>query len=388
VRWSAFYFFIAKADKENGVISLTITLSNVLDVMEKLAPAHLAMEADPIGLQTPCDPTITKVLLALEANSRVVNEAKRRGANLIICHHPVIYRKLEKITGDTFAEHVIIAAIKKEVGIFVAHTNLDCAPEGVNDVLAQALELQNVRMLKRSFEERHHKVVVFVPGSHVDEVRAAMCKAGAGVIGDYSYCSFQTPGTGTFIPSEEAQPFSGQVGELNREAEFRLEVLVREGALYDVLAAMRNAHPYEEVAHDVYTLANPGFKYGMGRIGELPDAVGFKDYVELVKRRLGTKKVKIVGRPRKKIKRVAVCGGGGSGVFPDVMAAEVDAFVTGEIGYHQMVSADTMGLCVVEAGHGATERIVLPVLAENLQRRLPDLRILFSRIKTDRSEWV
>jgi dinuclear metal center YbgI/SA1388 family protein len=369
-------------------MSLTLTLSKVLETMEKLAPARLAMEGDPIGLQTPCASRITKVLLALEVNSRVVDEAKRRGANLIICHHPVIYRKLEKLTGDDFAEHVVIAAIKKEVGIFVAHTNLDCAPEGVNDVLAHMLELQNVGTLSPSFEERHHKVVVFVPEDHVERVRAAMCRAGAGMIGEYSYCSFQTPGIGTFIPSDEAQPFSGKVGDLNREPELRLEVLAEEGTLHEVLAAMRNTHPYEEIAYDVYKLTNPGFKHGMGRVGDLPDAVGFKDYVELVKRRLGIKKARVVGRPRKKISRVAVCGGGGSGVFPDVMAAGADAFVTGEIGYHQMVSADTMGLCVVEAGHGATERIVLPVLAENLQRKLPDLRILLSRIKVDRSEWV
>ena len=370
------------------MISLTMALSEVLDAMEELAPANLALEGDPIGLQTPCDSTIRKILLALEVDPRVVKEAKRRGANLIICHHPVIYHKLDKITGADLAECVVIEAIKQEVGIFVAHTNLDCAPEGVNDVLAQRLELQNVRTLEPSFEEHHLKIVVFVPEDHVDVVRAAMSKAGAGVIGDYSYCSFQTPGTGTFVPSEESQPFSGKIGELNMEPELRLEVLAREGILSNVLAAMQSAHPYEEVAYDVYKLCGPGCRHGMGRIGDLPDAVGFKDYVELVKRRLRIQKIRIVGRPRKKIKRVAVCGGGGSRLIPHAIAAGADAFVTGEVGYHQMVSADFMGLCVVEAGHGFSERIVLPVLAENLQRKLPDLRIIFSRIKTDRSEWI
>jgi hypothetical protein len=215
-----------------------------------------------------------------------------------------------------------------------------------------------------------------------------MCEAGAGRIGEYSYCSFQTPGTGTFVPLEKASPFAGTVGKLNKEPELRLEVLVPENALSNVLAAMKTSHPYEEVAYDVYNLVNPGRQFGMGRIGELPEAVLFKDYVELVKRRLGIKRVKIAGRGRTKVGRVAVCGGNGGYHIAGALAAGADAFVTGEVNYHQMIGADALGLCLVEAGHGATERIALPVLAENLQRKLPDLRIIFSRIKTDRSDWV
>lgn len=367
---------------------MTVALSKVLEAMELLAPADLAFEGDNIGLQTPCAPRITRALLALEVDTRVVAEAKKKGAGLIICHHPVIYRKLSRITDDEFTGRVVVAAIKAEIGIFVAHTNLDCAPDGVNDVLAHMLELKNVRTLKVSKREVNCKLVVFVPEEHANKVRAAMCKAGAGMIGDYSYCSFHAPGVGTFLPSGEASPFSGKVGKLNKEPEFRLEVLVPEMLVDEVVAAMKSAHPYEEVAYDVYKLANPGREYGMGRIGDLPGAVGFKDYVELVKRRLGIQKLRVVGAPKKKIRSVAVCGGGGGEVIADAMAAGADAFVTGEVGYHHMTNADAMGLCIVEAGHGASERVVLPVLAENLQRKLPDLRIVFSRTKTDRSEWV
>ena len=370
------------------MIQLATALSKIIEAMEQLAPACLALEGDNIGLQTQCAARIERVLFTLDINTRVVDEAKRRLAGLIIAHHPVIYRKLDRLTGEEFSERVVIRAIRKEIGIFIAHTNLDCAPEGVNDVLAHRLELQNVRTLKPSHEEKYHKVAVFVPGDHVDKVRAAMCEAGAGTIGDYTHCSFQAPGTGTFLPADKAAPYSGTVGSLNKEPEVRLEVLVPAGFLADVLAAMKIAHPYEEVAHDVYELANPGCLSGLGRIGELPDAVVFKDYVELVKRRLGIKRVRIMGRARTKIKRVAACGGSGGSLIPATIAEGADAFVTGELGYHDLISADAFGLCVVEAGHGATERIVLPVLAENLQRKLPDLKILFSRIKTDRSDWV
>jgi dinuclear metal center YbgI/SA1388 family protein len=367
---------------------LAIALSEIIEVLEQLAPPELARHDDNVGQQTPCAPRIDKVMFSLDVDVRVVSEAKRRRASLIIAHHPVIYRKLDKLTGEEFAERIIIAALQQEIGIYVAHTNLDCADEGVNDVLAQRLELQNIRPLDVTHQERNHKVAVFVPEDHADKVRAAMCEAGAGTVGEYSYCSFQTPGTGTFVPSKDASPYSGTAGKLNREKEVRLEVLVPENVLNNVLAAMKIAHPYEEVAHDVYTLLNPGRQSGMGRIGELPDAVPFKDYVELVKRRLGIKRVKIVGRGRTRIRSVAVCGGNGGNLIARALAAGADAFVTGEVNYHQMISADALGLCLVEAGHGATERVVLPILAENLQRRLPDLRIIFSRIKTDRSDWV
>jgi putative NIF3 family GTP cyclohydrolase 1 type 2 len=168
----------------------------------------------------------------------------------------------------------------------------------------------------------------------------------------------------------------------------RLEVLVPGGSLTDVVAAMKIAHPYEEVAYDVYELANPGRQFGLGRIGELPDAVPFKDYVELVKRRLGIKRAKVVGRGQARIKRVAVCGGGGGDLIDTALSERADAFVTGGVNYHQALRADALGLCLVEAGHGATERIVLPVLAENLCREVSGIQTIFSRIKTDRSDWV
>jgi dinuclear metal center YbgI/SA1388 family protein len=367
---------------------VTVGLSAIIETLERLAPPRMAMRGDPIGLQTPCTSRIDKVLVTLDVDTRVVNEAKRRGAALIVAHHPVIYDKLERVTGTTFAEQVVMEAIRKEIGIYIAHTNLDCAPDGVNDVLAQRLELTGVRPLSVSCEERHHKVVVFVPEDHVDAVRAAMCGAGAGQIGDYSYCTFQTPGTGTFLPGAEASPFAGAVGKLNKEPELRLEALVPGDVLGDVLAAMKAAHPYEEVAYDVYALQNSGRGYGMGRIGELPDAVPFKDYVELVKRRLGIKRVRMLGRGRTRIRRVAVCGGSGGSQLESVLAQRADAFVTGEISYHAMLAAESFSLCVVEAGHGATERLVLPVLAAKLQQRHPEIGVLTSRIKTDRSDWV
>ncbi|GAB4331241.1 MAG: Nif3-like dinuclear metal center hexameric protein [Candidatus Abyssubacteria bacterium] len=370
------------------MINVTAALSSFIEVMDKLAPPQMALEGDNIGLQTPCASTIDKVLFTLDVNVRVVREAKRRGAGLIVAHHPVIYRRLEKIATSGVVGRVIVAAIRDEIGIYVAHTNLDCAPGGVNDVLAQRLELRNLRTLKPSPGVKSYKVVVFVPEAHVDKVRAAMAEAGAGVIGEYRYCSFQTPGTGTFLPSEKASPFAGKVGQLNKEPELRLEMLVPHAALADVVAAMKIAHPYEEVAFDVYELANQARQFGLGRVGELPERVHFKDYVELVKRRLGVKRVRVCGSAQARIRTVAACAGSGGDMLGDVLAAKADAFITGELKYHQMLAADALGLCVVEAGHGATERIALPVLAENLKRHLPGIQTLMSRIKTDRSDWV
>lgn len=370
------------------MIDLTVALSQIIDTMKRLAPPEMALEGDNIGLQTPCNSNIDKILLSLDVDVRVVKEAKRRRATLIIAHHPVIYRKLERIAGHSHAERVVLAAIRNEIGIFIAHTNLDCAPGGVNDVLARRLELQDVRTLKPAGKQKSYKLVVFTPEDHVDKVRAAMSEAGGGIVGEYRYCSFQAPGTGTFMPSERATPYSGTVGQLNRESELRLEMMAPGEALADVIAAMKIAHPYEEVAYDVYELANPGKEYGLGRIGELPEPVHFKDYVELVKRRLGIKRAKVVGRGQARIRRVAVCGGGGGRLIPDVLAEGADAYVTGGVNYHERLGADSLGLCMVEAGHGATERIVLPALADNLKREAPDVQVITSRIKTDRSDWL
>lgn len=356
--------------------------------MEQLAPPSAVLPDDSIGLQVPSLPAVSRILLSLDVDVRVVNEAKRRRAGLIIAHHPVIYRSLDRIRSTDLVGRVILAAIRSEIGIYVAHSNLDCARGGVNDVLGARLELNNVRPLSIAHAEKKYKVVTFVPEAHADKVRTAMCEAGGGHIGEYSYCTFQTPGTGTFLPSDEAKPFLGSVGKINKEDELRLEVLVPGDFLPVVIAAMKAAHPYEEVAYDVYELAEPGRRLGLGRVGDLPEAVNFKDYVDLVKRRLGVKRVRIVGRDRAKIKRVAVCGGSGGELLAGVVAEGAHAFVTGEMKYHQMLSAESFGLCVIEAGHGATERMVLPVLAERLKHKLDDVDIILSRIQTDHSDWV
>jgi dinuclear metal center YbgI/SA1388 family protein len=356
--------------------------------MEQLAPPHAALPDDNIGLQAPGPSTVERVLLSLDVDVRVINEAKRRRAGLIIAHHPVIYRPLDRIRNNDLTGRALLAAIRNDIGIYVAHTNLDCARGGVNDALAERLELKNVRPLKVTHTEKKYKLITFVPEAYVDRVRSAICDAGAGHIGDYSYCTFQTPGTGTFLPAAGATPFLGTVGKINKEAELRLEALVPENFLVAVIAAMKKAHPYEEIAYDVYELAEPGRRLGLGRVGELPEAVNFKDYVDLVKRRLGTKRVRITGRDRAKIKRVAVCGGSGGELIAGVVAEGAQAYVTGEMKYHQMVGADAFGLCVVEAGHGATERVALPALANNLRRRLPNVEFGLSRVRTDHFDWV
>jgi len=356
--------------------------------MERIAPPHLALPDDNVGLQAPGPVSVEKVLLSLDVDVRVVNEAKRRRANLIIAHHPVIYRPLSAIRSTDFSGRVILSAIRNDIGIYIAHTNLDCAQGGVNDALADRLELKNVRAVKVTHSEKKYKLVTFVPETHVDKVRSTMCEAGGGAIGEYSYCTFQTPGTGTFLPSANATPFLGSMGKINKEAELRLEILIPGASLSAVVHALKEAHPYEEVAYDVYELAEAGRRLGLGRIGELPEAVNFKDYVDLVKRRLGIKQARITGRDRAKIKNVAVCGGSGGDLLAGVLAEGAHAYITGEMRYHQLLNADASGLCVVEAGHGATERVVLPVLAKKLQRKIPGVEYILSRVRTDPSDWM
>jgi dinuclear metal center YbgI/SA1388 family protein len=356
--------------------------------MQQLAPLGAAMPDDYIGLQIPGPQTVEKILLSLDVDARVVNEAKKRHAGLIVAHHPVIHQSLDRISNMDLAGQVIISSIRNEIGIYIAHTNLDCAPGGVNDVLAELLELRNMSPLQATGAEKKYKLVTFVPEAHVDKVRTAMCEAGGGHIGEYSYCTFQTPGAGTFMPSQKATPFLGSIGKINKEAELRLEVLIPAKSLAAVIDAMKAAHPYEEVAYDVYELAEPGRRFGMGRVGDLPKAMSLRDYAGLVKRRLGVKRVRVIGREGARLKRVAVCGGSGGNLLSAVVAEGAQAFVTGEMKYHQMLAAGSLGLCVVEAGHGATERVALPVLAERLRQMLPDVEVILSRVQTDRSDWI
>jgi len=348
-------------------------VSEIVQVMEKLAPRQLAAEWDNVGLQVGHpESEVRRILVALDASEAAIARAEEAGCQLLIVHHPLIFKPQAHWREDSPLGRKLARLVRAGLAVYVAHTNLDVAAGGVNDVLAERLELMETRVLAPAGEEGYYKLVVFVPEGYEDRVWDALAGAGAGWIGKYSHCSFQTLGTGTFKPLEGANPFLGQVGTLEYAKEYRLETILPRGLAADVIRAMLQAHPYEEVAYDLYPLANPGRSYGLGRVGRLPVPVPLADFAQRVSQVLGAPVVRWLGDPSRRIERVAVLGGSGQDFIDQALSAGADVLVTGDVGYHRAREAWEKGLAVIDAGHWATEAPVVPALAARLRQFLAE----------------
>jgi len=342
--------------------------------MEELAPRHLALDWDNVGLLVGHpDALVTNLLVCLDYNQAVLQEALALQANCILCHHPVIMKPLPSLRTDLALGALLRETLARDLQIFAAHTNLDAAAEGVNHHLARAFSLKNVRVLQQTGEDPMLKLAVFVPPSHEDAVRDALAEAGAGWIGAYSHCTFLSPGTGTFMPREGTNPFIGRRGNLERVEELRLETILPASIKDRVLKALLAAHPYEEAAFDLYPLALEGRPAGLGLLGDLPAPLALKDLALRAKEALGVDRVKVMGEEGRTLSRMAVCGGSGGDLVGPAAAAGAQVLLTGDVKYHQAQEAGDLGLALIDAGHDATERVVLEPLAARLQERIAGL---------------
>ena len=341
----------------------------IIEAMEHFAPRHLAEDWDNVGLvigHPRCK--VTKVLVALDVTMPVAQYAAEHHYNLIICHHPPIFKPLTALRTDTRQGEILALLLRHSIAVYTAHTNLDIAAGGVNDVLAAKLGLRDVQPLHTTYEDKLLKLVVFVPLTHAEAVREAICQAGAGHIGQYSCCTFQTAGTGTFLPLPGTRPFLGQQGQLAFASEVRLETIVPQSRLQAVVQAMMAAHPYEEVAYDLYQVVNSGYKHGLGRIGHLPETCNFNSWIEQVKSALGISVLKAAGPVEKDVRIIAVCGGSGASLISDAVVAGADVLITGDVKYHEAQQAADKGLIVIDAGHFATEQPVLSAVTDYLRQ--------------------
>ncbi|HHV19628.1 MAG TPA: Nif3-like dinuclear metal center hexameric protein, partial [Thermoanaerobacterales bacterium] len=339
-----------------------ISCQTLVQMLEKWAPKRLAMDWDNPGLAIgELSRNISKVLLTLTVTLETVKYAANSGFEMIISHHPLFFKPLKSLRKDTPLGKIVYEAVKNDIVIYSAHTNMDAACGGVNDILATVLELQQIRVLKQTYEERLKKLVVFAPKGYEDTVRNAMGDAGAGHIGNYSDCSFNTEGFGTFKPLDGTKPFIGEKGKLEKANEIRIETIIPENLQKKVINAMIKAHPYEEVAFDIYPLENPGKVYGFGRIGYTKEPVKLKNYCETVKQKLGIPHIRVVGDLNKIISKVAVCGGAGSDLAQTAAFLGSDVLVTGDVKYHEALDAKTADLAIIDAGHFSTENLLLPV---------------------------
>lgn len=350
-----------------------MTLAEIIRIADEIAPPGLAMDKDPIGLQAG-DPAqaVTKVAVCLDLTLRVLGQAQREGAQAVIAHHPVIYRPLASVAETSPQGRLLAEALRSRMGIYVVHTNWDAAQDGMNDALAQAFGIAQTRPLEPASGERYYKLVVFVPDEAIDAVRMAMGSAGAGRLGNYTHCSFRSPGTGSFLPTEGASPHIGEINHLEDANEWRLEALVSHARLASVLQAVLQAHPYEEPAYDIIPVQTPpsAATNGIGRIGKLTEPVPFAALKTRVLKVLGSPPMRAQGDDDRLVSKVAVCGGAGGDLIQLAHTQGAEAYITGDVRRHEFVLAEAMGLAVIDATHEATETLGMKHFARRLASRL------------------
>ena len=344
---------------------------DVIDLLEELAPNSYAMEGDPVGLQWGNPELEVKgIIFALDFNKDVLQEAVAMEANFVITHHPYLFQPLTCLDLRRTEGNLLYRALQSQISLVSAHTNLDIAPLGVNHVLANLFALQKRSLLRETGKEKLLKLVVFVPEGHEDDVRDALSRAGAGWIGNYSHCTFQAKGTGTFLPREGTTPYLGDKGELNKVDELRLETILPARLEKQVLKSLFEAHPYEEVAYDIYPLQREADPFGLGMVGTLPGPVTLQEMALQVKSKLASSTLKVLGDLRGKVEKVAVLGGSGGNFIADALRNNVDVLITGDVSYHDAQQAERQGLSLIDAGHEATERPVVDFWAGLLEEKL------------------
>lgn len=354
-----------------------IPLGEITSYLEGLAPLSLQESYDNSGLQVgDRHINVTGILVALDVTEEVLLEAEKLGFNLVISHHPVIFGGLKSITRGEGPEQIVKMAIQKEIAIYSGHTNFDSISGGVNSALANRLGLVNQQILDPSSGELK-KVVVYVPHAQLDQVRKAMFDAGAGNIGAYDSCSFNTRGTGTFRGSEGTRPFAGDAGLFHEEPETRVETIVPSNLAGKVVRAMMAAHPYEEVAYDIYPLDNHDPRRGMGMVGSLEDPMDEEVFLGFLKERFRLRVIRhsvLLGKP---VKKVAVCGGAGSFLLGKAKAAGADIFVTGDMKYHQFFEAYGK-IVVADIGHFESEQFTRELFYDLLMKKFPKFAVRLS----------
>jgi len=348
----------------------TAKVSDIAGIINKKFPFGLAEEWDNVGLQLgdPAD-SVERIMVALDPLPGVLDQALSRNCQLLITHHPLIFKPLHQVTSSTVVGRQLLRAARGGLALLAMHTNYDIVDGGLNDLLAERLGLQQLRPLKVTDQEQLVKLVVFVPEGHLDSVRRAML-AEACALGNYRDCSFAAAGEGTFTPLPGAEPAIGAVGRQERVAEHRLELLVQRERLAKAVQTLLKAHPYEEPAIDCYPLLNQGHAQGLGRVGDLETPCTLTAYSDQVCQRLQSGAVRLVGDPSRLVCKVALCSGSGASLIHDALRAGADLLVTGDVKYHEAREAEACGIALLDVGHFASEQLMVAAVQQFLQTTL------------------
>lgn len=363
--------------------------SDVFTVMEDWAPKQFAYDWDNVGLQLGSHSKIVnKIMVTLDVIESVVDEAIKNNIDLIIAHHPVFFKALDKLNVDTPKGRMIEKLIKNDITVYAAHTNLDVAVGGVNDLLAEQLDLQSTEVLIETAKDKLFKVAVFVPVDYKKALMRAFNQNGAGYIGNYSDCTFQVQGQGTFKPLEKANPFIGSKNKLIEIDEIKIETIVSESILSKVVNAMIQAHPYEEVAYDIYPLVNEAHTYGLGRIGQLNEQMSLKDLSEYVKLKYDIPSVRVVGDLTKKVSKVAILGGSGEKYFTAAKQMGAEVYITGDMTFHAAQDAEQIGLSIIDPGHHVEKIMKKGTQQYLLEKLTSNIEIIISKEDTEPFKFI
>lgn len=342
-------------------------IQDLVGLIHKLYAPELAEDWDNVGLQVG-DPgrALDRVMVALDPGLEAVEAARDAGAQALVTHHPLLFKPVKRLTPDDAVGKVLWTAVRDDVAIISAHTNLDCAVDGLNSWLAQKMGVEQAIPLQAVAGD-YLKLVVFVPVGHEDAVADALFSAGGGQIGAYDQCSFRSSGEGTFRPGPGTQPYIGTVGQREKAEEVRLETIIPKRKLLRVLEKMQKAHPYEEVSYDLLPLQNQVPGAGLGRIGRLAQQVNLGEFAARVKESLGCDHLRLIGADQMPVRKVALCGGSGAFLLQTAHRQGADVLVTGDVKYHEARQAEELGIALIDAGHFATEQLMIEQVTQSLQ---------------------
>lgn len=357
-------------------------IKDVVQFLNQVAPPSLQEDYDNAGLITgQMDCILTGIVIALDCTEEVVLEAITLGYNMVVAHHPIVFKGLKKLTGSTYIEKTIITAIKNDIAIFAIHTNLDNIYSGVNRMFAEKLGLTNLKILAPK-PETLRKISFFAPKSAVESVCNAMYLAGAGHIGDYTQCSFRIDGIGTFAPQQGANPYAGSIGQTSYEEEARVEMILPTHATNAVISAMKNAHPYEEVAYFLHTLLNDNQDIGAGMYGELLQPMETTAFFDLVKKNMDLQVIKHTPIINKMVKKIAICGGSGSFLIKNAHAVKADVYISADIKYHEFFDANGQ-LVLIDIGHYESEKYTIDLLFSLISNKFSTFALHCTNLNTN-----
>lgn len=331
-----------------------VKVKDFIQRFEQFAPRYLAENGDPIGMQLgSTEQTIHRVLVTLDVRPEVVKEAIAKKIDFIFAHHPAVFRPAKNLVTDDPQNAMYAELLRHHIAVYAAHTNLDSANGGMNDWLAEQLQLQNVQILQPNYRRQIMKLATYVPQANAATMRQALAAAGAGQLGDYTAASFSYAGTGRFTPGTGAQPFIGQIDQAEAVAETKVEVVFPEDLTNKVLAAMFSVHPYEEPAYDLFHLDNKtGEQFGIGCVGEPQQQMTIREFAEFTRAAFDLHGLRLVTqKPDELVQRVAILGGDGGKFYPAVLQQHANVFVTGDVYYHTAHDMLAAGLSAIDPGH-------------------------------------